>query len=89
MDTIWKEYRMETIREECRMDTIRKGNSVNTKRRATDWYVRAGVLALGCAALAHAPAQAKEIIHDAEYYILQAQNGQKWAADDKAVDAKT
>ena len=33
-------------------------------------------------------AQAAEIIHDAEYYILEAQNGEKWAADDKAVDAK-
>ena len=28
------------------------------------------------------------IIHDAEYYILEAQNGQKWAAEDKALDAK-
>ena len=30
----------------------------------------------------------KEIIHDTEYYILEAQNGEKWAADDKAVDEK-
>jgi len=29
---------------------------------------------------------AKEIIHDAEYYISEAQNGEKWAADDKIVD---
>jgi len=29
-----------------------------------------------------------KIIHDAEYYILEAQNGEKWAADDQAVDAK-
>ncbi len=28
------------------------------------------------------------IVHDAEYYILEAQHGQKWSADDKAVDAK-
>ncbi|MFC1657080.1 sulfatase-like hydrolase/transferase [Candidatus Moduliflexota bacterium] len=36
-----------------------------------------------------APAtQAAEIIHDAEYYILEAQNGEQWAADDKVVDAK-
>jgi len=33
-------------------------------------------------------AQAGEIIHDAEYYILEAQNGEAWAADDKAVDEK-
>ena len=29
-----------------------------------------------------------EIVHDAEYYILEAQNGKKWAADDKVVDVK-
>jgi arylsulfatase len=29
-----------------------------------------------------------KIIHDTEYYILEAQNGEKWAADDKAVDEK-
>ena len=28
------------------------------------------------------------IAHDAEYYILEAQNGEKWAEDDKAVDEK-
>jgi len=33
------------------------------------------------------PAHAK-IIHDAEYYILEAQNGEKWAKDDKTVDEK-
>ncbi len=31
---------------------------------------------------------AKEIIHDAEYYIIEAQNGEKWAADDKQIDKK-
>jgi arylsulfatase len=35
-----------------------------------------------------ATVQAEEIIHDAEYYILEAQNGEKWAADDKIVDQK-
>jgi len=29
-----------------------------------------------------------KIVHDAEYYILEAQNGEKWAQDDKSVDAK-
>jgi len=29
-----------------------------------------------------------KIVHDAEYYILEAQNGEKWAADDKEVDKK-
>ena len=29
-----------------------------------------------------------KVIHDAEYYILKAQNGEKWAADDKKIDKK-
>ena len=29
-----------------------------------------------------------KIVHDAEYYILEAQNGEMWAADDKEVDKK-
>jgi len=33
-------------------------------------------------------ASADAIVHDAEYYILEAQNAEKWSADDKAVDAK-
>ena len=31
---------------------------------------------------------ATAIVHDAEYYILEAQNGERWAADDKDIDAK-
>ena len=31
---------------------------------------------------------AGNIVHDAEYYILEAQNGEKWANDDKAIDKK-
>jgi hypothetical protein len=31
---------------------------------------------------------ADKIIHDAEYYIIEAQNGEKWAADDKQIDEK-
>ena len=29
-----------------------------------------------------------KIVHDAEYYILEAQNGEKWVQDDKSVDTK-
>jgi arylsulfatase len=29
----------------------------------------------------------KKIIHDAEYYILEAQNGERWAAEDRRIDA--
>ncbi len=35
-----------------------------------------------------ASAWAKDIIHDAEYYIIEAQNGERWGADDKRIDAK-
>ena len=28
------------------------------------------------------------IIHDAEHYILEAQHGEKWAAEDKAISQK-
>ena len=42
------------------------------------------VLVLLTAGLAHADG----IVHDTEYYILQAQHGEEWAAADRAVDAK-
>jgi arylsulfatase len=29
-----------------------------------------------------------KIVHDAEYYILEAQNGERWAAEDKELDRK-
>ncbi|NIQ89138.1 MAG: sulfatase, partial [Deltaproteobacteria bacterium] len=29
-----------------------------------------------------------KIIHDAEYYILEAQNGEKWKAEDSQLDKK-
>ena len=34
------------------------------------------------------PGFAEGIQHDSEYYILEAQNRERWAADDKTVDAK-
>ena len=47
--------------------------------------ISALVLSLAGNALAKGPA---EIIHDAEYYVLEAQHGKKWAAEDKALDKK-
>jgi arylsulfatase len=44
------------------------------------------VLALGPSL--PAPAGAKDVVHDAEYYVLEAQNGDRWAAEDKELDAK-
>jgi len=35
-----------------------------------------------------ASAQQPAVVHDAEYYILDAQNGQKWAAEDKDLDVR-
>ena len=35
-----------------------------------------------------AGAQGSEIVHDAEYYILEKQNGQKWVAEDKDLDKR-
>ena len=31
---------------------------------------------------------AADLVHDSEYYVLEAQNAEEWAADDKVVDAK-
>jgi arylsulfatase len=47
-------------------------------------------LGLGIAAIlgVTSAAQADDLIYDAEYYILEAQNGQRWAADNARVDAK-
>jgi len=40
------------------------------------------------ASMAIADTQGRKVIHDAEYYILEAQHGEKWKADDEAVDKK-
>ena len=34
------------------------------------------------------PVLAEDIMHDAEYYILAAQNGERWAADNQKIDAR-
>lgn len=33
-------------------------------------------------------AAARDVVHDAEYYVLKAQNGKKWAAEDKVLKQK-
>jgi arylsulfatase len=33
-------------------------------------------------------AVAQDIVHDAEYYIIEAQNGERWGADEKVIDQK-
>jgi len=49
----------------------------------------AAVIALGTMLLSATPAfAAKKIIHDAEHYILEAQLGEKWAAEDAEIAKK-
>ena len=53
--------------------------------------MRMGIWALGLALLASSSlvvAANGKIVHDAEYYVLEAQNGEKWAAEDKSLDAR-
>ena len=45
-----------------------------------------GVLVINQTAFAQA--DAPKIIHDAEYYVLDAQYGERWAAEDKDLDKK-
>jgi len=47
------------------------------------------ILSLMLLTCSNGSSQAEDkIIHDAEYYILEAQNGEEWAADDKKIDQK-
>lgn len=47
--------------------------------------LRTGLVTFLSLGLMSQGALAKELIHDAEYYVVEAQNVEKWAADDKAV----
>ena len=49
------------------------------------------LIAGGCMLASSAGAQrgsAEDIVHDAEYYILEAQNGERWEAEDRQLDAR-
>ena len=48
----------------------------------TTFRALVALFALGQAVLA------ADIVHDAEYYILEAQNGKRWAAEDEQLDAR-
>jgi len=54
--------------------------------------MRTGFLAIStlvaATLLVGGPATAKDIIHDAEHYLLAAQHGERWAVEDKNLDAK-
>ena len=47
-----------------------------------------GLACLGGIADAAQPGNRSQIVHDAEYYILEAQNGKKWAAEDKGLNVR-
>jgi arylsulfatase A-like enzyme len=59
---------------------ILKQSKTNMNTLRTSTFGLACVLAAG--------ASAKDIIHDAEYYVLEAQHGKKWAKQDQELDAK-
>lgn len=46
--------------------------------------LRASLITFLSLVLASQAAFAKDLIHDAEYYVVEAQNAEKWASDDKA-----
>jgi arylsulfatase len=60
------------------MNEVNKGNMMKTVFTTT----LVGLLLLAQSATA------KDIIHDAEYAIIKAQNGKAWAADDKVIEKK-
>jgi len=45
-------------------------------------------LTLASPLLLSSPSSGAEIVHDAEYYIIEAQNGKKWAVEDGDIDKK-
>ena len=50
--------------------------------------IRYGFLLISCCLWATTASAKKEIVHDAEYYVLKAQHGDKWAAEDKEIAKK-
>jgi len=47
-----------------------------------------GLALLGAGLLSLNAHAAKPVVHDAEFYVLQKQNAEKWSAEDKVLDAK-
>ena len=56
---------------------------LKTVVRTTLWFL----LVLSSGAAFAQPSQSK-VVHDAEYYILEAQNGERWDAEDKTLNTK-
>jgi len=64
--------------------------SIRIKCSSGKYYEKPELLGLTFLVLFAANSQAAtdNIVHDTEYYILEAQNGEKWAKDDELIDAK-
>jgi len=50
--------------------------------------VKRAALGLLIGALVATPGLAADVIHDAEFYVLESQNGSKWDADDREIDKR-
>lgn len=50
--------------------------------------MRLAMLALSLSVGVTAVASAEDIVHDAEFYVLQAQNGERWSSEDQNLDAR-
>ena len=61
---------------------------VPTRQEGTMRQVLVLLLVIVLSPSCPAATNAQEIVHDAEYYILEAQNGEKWAAEDVELDAR-
>jgi len=57
-------------------------------KKSKHWFVFGLTALLLVTGVTTVQAAKKEIIHDAEYYVLEAQHGEKWAAEDKELAKK-
>ena len=76
------------MNQQCRTKTVTRRDFLKTYGKFA-----AGAIALPALSPLLKVAKAREgpqrpIVHDAEYYILEAQNGEKWAAEDRQLDRK-
>ncbi len=58
------------------------------RKSAFFYYLIATIAAMAFGATNGLAEKNTKIVHDTEYYILEAQNGEQWAKDDKVVDEK-